>query len=97
MSDHSSELSGYEARQCNIQQSQVVPSWTKGAPIGIYLDGMILKHVDKYGENRITFRSYKDGVRVGCTFITYDALFNIWYTHATFQPKEYVEHQAGVE
>lgn len=51
-----------------------------GANYAISLSGGIVYH----DGSRTTFRSYKDGVRIGCTFVSSAALAHIAHAHKDF-------------
>jgi hypothetical protein len=56
-----------------------------------------IKHIDKRGVGSLPLvRSYKDGLRVGFTFISNEALKKIHGLHAKFlQGQDEVTHQEG--
>lgn len=57
-----------------------------------------LLHETEFGSEKVRFVSYKDGIRVGCTYISNDAIEFIYKKHEEFLHNEdCVEHQSGVD
>ena len=44
-----------------------------------------------------TIRSYREGIRIGCTFVTSEALRKIWDWHQDFSAATSKTHQQGAE
>ena len=58
-----------------------------------------LHHETAVDRKAVLFRSYPEGVRVGCTFIETEALRHIWEKHQYYlnHRKDSLEHQSGVD
>jgi hypothetical protein len=73
-----------------------------GARVGIVKDSYmnssrsVISHISGGNRRQVLVRSYKDGIRVGCTFVTNEALEEIYRLHSEFlKEKDYVTHQEG--
>ena len=68
-----------------------------GADTQILLDGNKIYH-RKYGNETLpVVRSYPEGLRVGCTFISNEALERLFkFNQEYLNRKDIVEHQSGV-
>jgi hypothetical protein len=56
----------------------------------------VVMHQEGDKGKQVLIRSYRDGIRIGCTFVSNDALREIWEMHSGFlNSQESVTHQAG--
>jgi hypothetical protein len=67
-----------------------------GASIVLTKSGTGVYHNQNGQSAQVLIRSYKDGMRVGCTFITNEALERIYEYHRRYVSRsDYEQHQAG--
>lgn len=94
MSDSNSQYYPYDLSVSGANQ-QLLDKPRHGATIEISDRGYRVLHLDRNGSvTRPLIRSYSDGIRVGCTFITNEALKKIQGLHQGYLTKEdYVTHQ----
>lgn len=73
------------------------PSDRHGTKIKIDTDALHkVVHVQEGVTKNTPIISYPDGMRVGCTFITNEALGKLWDFHQEYRNRnEYLEHQSG--
>jgi hypothetical protein len=62
----------------------------------IELNDSLIYHNNGYISNGIPIISYPDGMKVGCTFITNEALGKLYDFHQEYKNRnDYLEHQSG--
>lgn len=92
-----SDGGNYSSNQaCNQQALRSYQPEGHGASIVLNLSGCGVYHNQSGHSQQVLIRSYKDGMRVGCTFITNEALERIIEFHRRYINRtDYEQHQAG--
>jgi len=86
----------YEKYMAVTRNSNYV-SCSHGCRVRIGLSQGEIRHYDEKGFEPALVRSYAEGMRIGCTFITNEALDTIWECHKSYiNRKDEVTHQNGV-
>lgn len=52
-----------------------------------------IRHIRTYDNTKPKIRSYRDGLKVGCTFIDNETLEHLYKLHKKFQTQESMDHQ----
>ena len=66
-----------------------------GANIVIMKVGDRIVHETREQTTKLLIRSYRNGIRIGCTFISDEAFSAICDMHLNYRTKDYTEHQEG--
>lgn len=67
-----------------------------GAAVGLIRKHGIVFHYTGGQSKQVLIRSYSDGIRVGCTFVSNEALREIWDMHTKYlKHEDFVQHQSG--
>lgn len=82
----------YYTNYSNYFPSHIVPHGCD-ILISCYHGSCKISHTTCNSRTTPKIRSHKDGMRIGCTFVSNDALEEIYKLHKKFQTQESMDHQ----